>query len=227
MYMIRLIPKRLIWSPGWAAALAFCGAASLATGGTVTTSDFTEISSAEFVDIVLAHDPIVFFGSVVATPSTTSSPGAFSNWPTAGPADPGSGDGFVMYDTPLVLDFDAPLAAFGVTFYHHYPSIFGGRMVNPATLEVFDGPNGSGNSLGTVSSTGYTGPENGNPDFVAVWSDTTNILSARLIGTGANLGFGVDGYGASMQPVPEPQTVLLLAVAGVTPLVLGWRRRKR
>jgi hypothetical protein len=46
-----------------------------------------------------------------------------------------------------------------------------------------------------------TSDPGGNPDFVAVWSDTLNIRSAILTGTGPSRGFAVDGYAVSFTPM--------------------------
>ena len=192
----------------------------------VLITDFTQISGATFLDFppTIVLNPISV-GGVLITPNHPMVAGAFVAFHPGGPADPGSGDGYISCNcvtvatSSIVLNFSSPVAAFGVTFQHIFLSPnFGFAIHVPAVLQVFDGPNGSGNLLGSITSVGWLGAFDGNPDFVAIWSDSLNIRSAVLTGTHPETrAFAVDGYAVSQTPVPEPATLLLLTMglAGV------------
>ena len=198
----------------------------------VVITDFTQITNATFVDLPSTNSLIPnSVGGVLITPNQSLVTGAFAAFAAGGPADPGSGDGYISCDcagipvSSVTLNFSSTLAAFGVTFYHFSPSRGFGNNA-PALLQVFDGSNGSGNMLASITSVGWLGGLNGNPDFVAIWSDSLNIRSAVLTGTDLNTrGFWVDGYGVSQTPTPEPTTLLLLGT-GLAGIGVAIRKRR-
>lgn len=177
-----------------------------------TTTLFTSIAGGAFIDLPATSFLTPVTAQGVTITSSNDADGSFFNF-TAGTADaPGSGDGFLDFNnadfsnvSPLTLNFSTPVAAFGVSFMHMAPTIENGNFTDPAVLKVYDGPNGTGNLLGTVTSSGFVSGvnplnPNGNQSFVAVLSSRANIESAVLVGTGPNLGFAVDGYALSATP---------------------------
>lgn len=174
-----------------------------------TTTQFTAIANAAFIDLPASSflTPVSALGVTIT--ASNDADGSFFNFPVGTADAPGSGDGFLDFNhdlftnvSPLTLNFSAPVAAFGVSFLQMPPSSEGGAFSSPAVLKVFDGLNGTGNLLGTVTSTGFqaTGDPSGQHSFVAVLSGTTNIRSAVLAGTDPTLGFAVDGYAVSVTP---------------------------
>ena len=179
-------------------------------------------------------DPLLIFSM---TFSTLDPDIGFSAWPRGTPDDPGDGSGYGYY-YPLIVNFSAPLAAFGASFFHMFPQNWDVNFTDPATLTVFDGPNGTGNSLGSISSSGYQGTctqscsPDSTTDFVGIWSDELNIRSAVLNGTGVfqdeilyGQGFAVDEYAISFTPVPISPTTWLFG-SGLLGLI-GIARRKK
>jgi hypothetical protein len=202
----------------WLALVLTVLSASVLLGGGVKevkagareVTNFTEIDGASFIDLPGSDSlaPITF-GSVLITADQPLATGSFASFATGGSDDPADGSGYFATTTgigarlisSITLDFSLPLAAFGVTFHHFPPERNTGNDF-PALLQVFDGPSGSGNLLGSISSSGLlTSDPGGNPDFVAVWTDTLNIRSAILTGTGPSRGFAVDGYAVSFTPM--------------------------
>ncbi len=179
-------------------------------GATITTTtQFTAIAGGTFIDLPASSFLTPVSAGAVTITASNDANGSFFNFP-AGTADaPGSGDGFLDFNrdpfvgSPLTLNFSTPVAAFGVSFMHMDPSIDGGNFSSPAVLKVYDAPNGTGNLLGSVTSTGFVpaAPTTlGEHSFVAVLSSAADIQSAVLAGTGPNLGFAVDGYAVSLTP---------------------------
>jgi hypothetical protein len=178
-------------------------------GAVTTTTQFTVIANAAFIDLPASSFLTSVSALGVTITASNDADGSFFNFP-AGTADaPGSGDGFLDFNhdlftnvSPLTLNFSAPVAAFGVSFLEMPPSSEGGAFSSPDVLKVFDGPNGTGNLLGTVTSAGFqpAGDPSGQHSFVAVLSSSANIRSAVLAGTGPTLGFAVDGYAVSVTP---------------------------
>lgn len=180
-----------------------------ATAGAIAVTDFTKIANARFIDVPASAslDPITFDSTVITADQLFVS-GAFISFPTGGPSIPGDGGGYHANEgdisrpiSSITLDFSSPLAAFGVTFVHMPPERGFGND-SPALLQIFDGPNGSGNLVGSITSSGLlTSNPDGAPSFVAVWSNAINIQSAVLTGTGPIHGFAVDGYAVSFTPL--------------------------
>lgn len=198
----------------------------------IVITDFRQITGAVFVDLPASNSlPPLPVDSVIITPDQSLVVGSFAGFAAGDPANPGSGDGYISCNcfgvplTSVTLNFSSPVAAFGVTFTLFDPSRgFGNNF--PALLQVFDGPNGTGNLLGSVMTVGWLGGINGNADFVAIWSDSLNIRSAVLTGIDPNTrGFFVDGYGLSQTPVPEPITLVLLST-GLAAIGVATRKRR-
>ena len=178
-------------------------------GAVATTTQFTAIANASFIDLPASSFLTPVSAAGVTITASNDADGSFFNFP-AGTADaPGGGDGFLNFNhdlftnvSPLTLNFSAPVASFGVSFQQMPPSSEGGAFSSPDTLKVFDGANGTGNLLGTVTSSGFlpAGDPTGQHSFVAVLSGSANIRSAVLVGTGPSLGFAVDGYALSVTP---------------------------
>ena len=164
-----------------------------------------------------------------------STGGSFGAYPNGTEDDPGNGEGFFSYDPwpAAIVDFSDPIAGFGVSFMHSGPSTDPARHTfsEPATITVYDGPNGTGNVLGTVSSSGYQGVCNTAcvpppyQDFVAIWSSDLDIQSAVLSGTSSIHEFAVDGIAISFTPIPLPSAFYLFG-SGLLGLV-GIARRKK
>lgn len=180
-------------------------------GGAVitTTTQFTAIAGGVFIDLPASSFLTPVTAGGVTITASNDADGSFFNFTAGTPDAPGSGDGFLDFNhdlftnvSPLTLNFSTPVAAFGVSFMQMAPTIDGGNFSAPAVLKVFDGPNGTGNLLGTVTSSGFDPAINpsGHQSFVAVQSNTADIRSAVLVGTGPNLGFAVDGYAVSVTP---------------------------
>lgn len=181
-------------------------------GVITTTTLFTSIAGATFIDLPASSFLTPVTAQGVTITASNDADGSFFNFTAGTPDAPGSGDGFLDFNnadfsnvSPLTLNFSQPVAAFGVSFMQLAPSIDGGNFSDPAVLKVYDGPNGTGHLLGTVTSSGFVAGvnplnPNGNQSFVAVLSSKANIESAVLVGTGPNLGFAVDGYALSVTP---------------------------
>ena len=208
------------------------GLSSTVRADSVLITNFTQISNRTFADLSSGNllTPISL-GGVLISPNPSLVSGGFSLFAMGSPADPGSGDGYTVCIcagisvSSFTLNFSSPLAAFGVTFHHFFPNQGVGNEL-PALLQVFDGPNGSGNLLGSIMSVGWLGGANGNADFVAIWSNSVNIRSAVLTGTDPNTrGFAVDGYGVSQTPIPEPATLLLISTGLVGVVAATYKRR--
>lgn len=192
----------------------------------VHVDDFTRMQSAIFID--LGGSPTGAVGAGVSIAGNPPMVGWLGLGSSAGPtaADPGDGNGWAagsivahrFGDVPVVLDFEVAIAGFGVTFMHFFHPAFQ-PFDQPGVLEVFDGPGGSGQRIGTVQSSGG-GLEH--LDFVGIWSDAINIRSAVIsVGSGS---FAVDGYGLTRQAVPVPSALLLMGPAF---LALAASRRPR
>ncbi|HEY2910784.1 MAG TPA: hypothetical protein VGI99_11085 [Gemmataceae bacterium] len=178
-------------------------------GAVTTTTQFTAIANATFIDLPASSFLTPVSAAGVTIIASNDADGSFFNFPVGTADAPGSGDGFINFNhdlftnvSPLTLNFSAPVASFGVSFLQMPPSSEGGAFSTPDVLKVYDGANGTGNLLGTVTSSGFlpAGDPTGQHSFVAVLSSSANIHSAVLVGTGPTLGFAVDGYALSVTP---------------------------
>ena len=194
-------------------------------GYVILIDDYTQIADASFRNLPNSSAAALLapwtVGDLTITCTHAGNPGVFAQGSVSGPpSDPGNGSGFSMR-SPVTLDFSVPLAAFGVTFNRW-------GAVHPATLEVFDGPGGTGNLLGSISSAAYSYPvsqENPPQDFVGIWSSEVNIRSAVMYGSGSEKKYEGDGYGFSFTAVPEPGVIVAVLLCGLASLVL-WRGRR-
>ena len=200
-------------------ALAFAlillvGFANPVVGQTTTNySDFYQAGFAE-VPVSTGFSVEAIFG-VRIVPNRTSTNGGYGDpgIPGGDPDNPGDRAGYFSTNNPavfrpasnVVLNFSDPIVAFGVTFTHFdHPRDNFAQWELPARLRVFDGLDGSGNLVGSITSTGLIATTGGTADFVGVIANDRIIRSAILDGTGTYSAFGVDGYGLTITSIPEP-----------------------
>ena len=98
----------------------------------VSVDDFSRMDGAVFLD--LAGSPTGAIGGGVTVTGSPPMVGWLGLGASANPsgADPGDGHGWAagsivrhrFGDVPVVLDFDIPIAGFGVTFMHFYSPTF-------------------------------------------------------------------------------------------------------
>jgi len=173
-----------------------------------TTSNFGDLPDATFFDMVnpSSNAPLgpffVDVGGTLVTVTSTSSLGGpdvyrmgFFDWSAVGqrilndPAiDPGEWDGFYSVYTAAVtghpvLDFDVPLAAFGITTMQEWRS--SSVPSQPDTLFAYDGPGGTGNLIGSITTKPAPGIRFASElDFVAVLAgDGPPIRSVVIAGS--------------------------------------------
>ena len=117
----------------------------------------------------------------------------------------------------LTISFDAPVL--GVGFFT--VDLFNPNNVNPVTIEAYDGPNGTGNFLGSYAGAGFNFQKN-NLYFMGVTSSAVDIRSLVFVNpAGAGDRVGIDNI--VFATVPSPGLLPAFAVAGL----LGSRRRRR
>ncbi|MGQ3051662.1 MAG: PEP-CTERM sorting domain-containing protein [Roseateles sp.] len=114
----------------------------------------------------------------------------------------------------LRLDFGAPLGAFGIGAIGN---ITGGYAI---TVSLFDGDT----LLGSLSAGGVAGWQ-GNTGVTFVAAQSTQAFD-RVEVRGPAYGFATNGFVmAPAAPVPEPASVLMMAVGGLALWLDGRRRR--
>jgi len=195
-----------------------------AAGLFTPTSSFTDIPDGVFIN-VSGYEMLqpMHSGQLTITPVPTllAASGTFSQYvPPNTPSEPGDGYGMLASDRApnpvgdLTLNFSTPVAAFGVTFFHlDATTLRRWGLHLPGLIRAYDGPNASGNFLGSVQSIGWIPSALGyNFDFVAVMSDSPNIQSVVIGGSTDPKGYGVDGYAYSLTPIPEPGVGSVLGV---------------
>jgi len=208
---------------GLAGLLLPMGLTGPVQAATIQVDDFTTITNGVFFDIgtsIIGQT----FGGVTITGNPANAGIAFSGGGgTPTPADPGNNAGWIKTSSgPVILSFDSPVAAFGVSFFMRSNSTL-------TTLEAFSGLNGTGTSLGMVSPVFPVSSDT--IDFVGLWRDALDIQSVVL--SSVNGVMQADGYGLSLtpnstnpnpNPVPEPSTMILLGtgLAGI----VAWRRKQ-
>jgi len=216
------------------------GVTTSAKAATIPVDDFSTITNGVFHDIVGPSVSVAANVGGVAISTNHFVGGSFTAFTiTPSTSDPGNGQGWVRsyWQGAIILNFDTSIAAFGASFLHyqHSSALPIATALAPVTIEVFDGLDGTGTSLGTVMSSGATPAEGPIRDFVGIWSDTLNIQSAQLSSSDNIM---ADGYGLSLTsnstiiqtsnppiPNPEPSSILLFGT-GLAGLV-GWWKRKR
>lgn len=203
----------------------------VARAATINTSSFTDIPDAVYVNGsgYSLLQPLTF-GDLTVTSSATSGSGTFTGYVPPGTAsDPGDGFGYLAsYRAPspvgdVTINFSKPVAAFGVTFFHlDATTLIRWGMHLPGLIRAYDGPNGTGNLLGAVASSGWFPTARGyNFDFVAVMSTAVDIQSVIIGGEREPKGFGADAYAFSFTPIPEPSGAAVFSLG-----MLGmWRLR--
>lgn len=219
-------------------SILLLGIAGAVQASTVVVTAFDQLPNRAFYDWPVGNNIINPFtvGSVGVTPNPnpTTFFTAFGGLlaPELGPSVPGNGGGFGSEPlggsaaTPLILNFNQPVAAFGVTFVHY--SLQGQTFYStfPAMVEVFSGSDATGTLLGTAVD-GGGGLLVPTAQFRALWSSQLDIRSARISATSSpDGGFWVDGFGISLATqVPEPSTagLVLIALVALTQV----RRRSR
>jgi hypothetical protein len=199
-----VIAKLMIVAPLFILALV-----GRADAMTVPIDDFTLIENATFINVNGGKGDTSASGGGVTITGTPSNAGVILLGSSAGPtpSDPGDGEGWtstpLVPDNSVVLDFDIPIAAFGVSFLHALLSPPFSPLDSPATLEVFDMQGGAGTLIGRINSSGVEIGER--VDFVGIWNSEATIRSAVLSGSSGF--FAVDGYAVSLTPVPEPEII--------------------
>jgi len=207
-----------------------CGARA----ATIPTSSFTDIPAAVYVNGAgySLLQPLTF-GDLTFTSSATIGSGTFTQYVPPGTAsDPGDGFGYLAsYRAPLAvgdvtINFSKPVAAFGVTFFHlDATTLIRWGLHLPGLIRAYDGPNGTGNLLGSVASSGWFPTTRGyNFDFVAVMSTAVDIKSVIIGGVREPKGFGADAYAFSLTPIPEPGGLAIFSLGLVTLCSRRWAR---
>lgn len=156
---------------------------------------------------------------------------------TAGPGNPGglppqsNGEGVhgvsnVLFEIPpagglaggtLVVTFDATVAGFGLMTV----DTFTPQGRNTVTLEAFDGPNATGNSLGSFNAAQFNFQQN-KLYFMGLISDSNDIRSVSFTNNGGDGDrLAIDHLTVVTVPEPSSALMLTLAAAGIV-----FRRRR-
>ncbi len=195
-------------------------AAGVATyGQTLNTLDF-ETHPLGTLNSTFYPGVTIAFGNTTNVTTELASQGGLTS-----PQSTGEGAGDASHHlTPdaaytMTITFDTPVLAAGfflIDFYN--PS-----GVNGQPFIVYDGPNGTGNVLGSVTPAPYNFQIN-NKYFLGALSTDGDIRSIRFSSTGfAGDSVYIDNIQYSTTGTPEPGTWLLLASGGL--LVVMKRRR--
>jgi len=158
---------------------------------------------------------------------------------SAGPGNPGSrppasnGEGLhgtsnILFNSAqlpptgsLTATFDRAVSGFGVMTIDLFNPTSNGNRV---TLEAFDGPDGSGNSLGVATAAQFEFQQNF-LYFLGLTIDANNIRSAVFTSFATDGDqMAIDHLAVGTIPEPSSMTMLLLPLAI---LCFGRRRRKR
>ena len=120
----------------------------------------------------------------------------------------------------FTISFDAPVIGVGLFTIDLFNPGDQPDGRNPVTIEVFDGPNGTGNSLGLFDSAQFNFQMNF-LYFMGVSSTDNNIRSLVFNNpAGAGDDIGIDNI---VFAVPAPGALALLGITGL----MGTRRRRR
>ena len=181
----------------------------------VSVTDFRVIEDGLFFPIVdrpISNAPRVWdLGRVsIASPRASIVGGIFPFEAGLTGSDP-TGTSWLGYtgdSVPAVFNLSQPVAALGVTF-----NFISTR--NDAILRVYDGPDATGNLVGSVVSPQVLPPwnaSNRSVDFVAAWAGDATIRSFTIDGPAPGQGASITGYAVSFTPVPEPAAGVLFAL---------------
>lgn len=135
-----------------------------------------------------------------------------------------------LYDGPnvssLTISFNAPVWGAGLFTIDH----FNPGDTNPLTIEAFDGPDGTGNSLGVVTSAPFNYQPN-NLYFMGITSDAGDIRSIVFTDVNTQTGdtMGLDDIlyapaaPAPAPPAPSapPEPVPTMSVYGLLLMIIG------
>ncbi len=190
-------------------SVGFCGLAGSAVATPPsTTTDFGEMPGALFVDLVNPSasaplGPFLFdIGGVLVTVNSSSTLGGpgpyymgFFDWGSVSmrilndaAIDPGSWDGFYgSYNVALhghpVLDFDPPLTGFGMTTMQEWRSSSVASLAD--TLLAYDGPNGTGNLIASITTKPAPVRFASELDFVGILAGSGPPIRSVVINGGA------------------------------------------
>jgi len=202
-----------------------------AHGGTITTLTFEDLAHGATTIAypgvsITADEPVLF---------VTSSPwgGAIACSPPAGHT--GEGCYFSEFSKALAKDGVPPWNGYSVTVSFDEPVLAVGMFVidmanqgGVHTVEVFDGPNGSGASLGTIPLAALSF-QLGYRYFIGALSTEANIRSLRYTNPEPD---GDSTYIDNVQfarfgatAVPEPTSTWLVGLTIVTAILRRFRRR--
>lgn len=158
------------------------------------------------VKITNSYPNIVFSGGVYIT-GTPSDPANVAGWGATSPW------------LPLMLNFDTPVKAFGITFDS------AGNSAG-SILAAYDGVSGTGKLIGQIESVPIPTPwsaTNQPIDFVGIIDDEIRIRSVRLIAQGAD----AIQIRAMALSIPEPATALMCQMLLLTSILMQRNRYRR
>ena len=203
-----------------------------------TTTDYRQLAGASFGDVDSTDGSGLGRAFLVGGVGvTTSSQGARGFVYSGTMADPAAPVGNYAFSTtvgslgtpgPLFLNFDQAVSGVGVTFRNSVSpgsAVFAGPI---GRIDLFDGPYGTGNLLGTAID---PAPSAGGPlnlyDFVGLSTGALNVRSAVITGVGPDQSYTAVGFavsrGVDAVGVPEPAAVA--AFLALLPLAVVARRR--
>ncbi len=202
-----------------AMSLVFLGTNVRESGaGIVHVDSFTHFQGGLFFDFEV-HNDLDLLSDYMTDRSASANLGSFVALNAGTLSDPGNGRGLMVLSafgaapSILIINFNAPLQGVGATFYH-MPNM---GFSNPATIEIYDSPDATGNLIGSITDTGLADDVQHSPqDFVGLICDEPIIKSVLFTGTGSRPSFAIDGIAiltSNPEPVPLPSAATLFASA--------------